>query len=265
MPKRSKALPHRTDKLRFPRYHTGTQAGALANLWRGRTTPNVQLRPESRSVVFSYEFKAPRDIPPELDHLIDSLVVGWHDEFQGAIEKTLSTKPSEGRTYDHYVQQNIHKTIISSFADGKQVKEFGEAAPGRSDPDPAIALSVLKRYSETKRQIKLVRKNTPGRSLEVGKKIEQQVEAVGLNVQTIKTVLQKKFGDSSIKPLFAGPAAEISRLIVAEELKINKGSLRINVSTYLHYAKKIVNALQGTESSDDSKRDIGVKPEAKLP
>ena len=100
---------------RFPRLYKGVPAAALASLLRSNPLFKVKLPSDRMSVVFSYEFSVPDQIPPQFLELYEVLFSGGRKHWKSAL--SVAKKKAEERKNRALGRvHNFHQGIlIDSF------------------------------------------------------------------------------------------------------------------------------------------------------
>jgi hypothetical protein len=265
-------------RQRFPRYHSGSQAAALSNLWQTKARFEVQLHPETKSLAFVYSFPAPANIPPDCESLYDALFGIYRVELEKRLQKALETREFGRRRpapnyidkfHHHAIQdgmsgwfrelyQSIPKDFPAAVETAKNENEkFVALAPKRSGPDAQLALIVLERVSQVLASVKLLR-NTVDPSLQ--DRLDEtaliaEIKKSGLRLEAVQAAVQELLNDPevrSVKAIIGDSFTDkvMTHSIVQSELALDKRNpLKISVRTYVRKAKQLLNALRDSAQS----------------
>jgi hypothetical protein len=269
-------------RQRFPRYHSGSQAAALFNLWQTEAHFEVQLDPETKSLIFKYRYPIPARIPPDCEHLYDAFFGIYRVELEKRLQEALETRTS-GRPALNYIKKfhhhaiqdgmtgwfrELYKSIPKDFPDAVETernenKKFADLAPKRSRPDGQLALMVRERVPQVLASVKLLRNKVDPSLRELSDEtgLVKIIEEHELSLEAIREALKKLSGDktlTSLKPLFSDsytPRA-VAHAIVESELKLAKRNpLGFSARTYVRTANQFLTALRDPErpviSSDE--------------
>jgi hypothetical protein len=257
-------------RQRFPRYHSGSQAAALSNLWQTETRFEVQLHPETKSLAFVYSFSAPANIPPDCESLYDALFGVYRVELEKRLREALETLKSGrpalkyiGKFHNHAIRdgmsgwfRELYKNIPAELAQG-EIEKFSALSPKRSGPDAQLALIVLERISQVLASVKLLRE-TVNPSLQ--DRLDEttliaEIKKSGLRLEAVQAAMQELLNDPEVKSVKAiigdvFTQKVMAHSIVQSELAIDKRNpLKISVRTYVRKAKQLLNALHDSTQS----------------
>lgn len=253
-------------RQRLPRYHTGSQAAALSNLWQTEARFEVRLHPETRSLGFVYSFSAPANIPADCESLYDALFSGYRVELEQRLQDALKSRTS-GRPVTKYIDQIHHRAIQDAISEWfrelytsvpeknakSEIEKFTELAPKRSGPDAQLALIVRERFLEIRASIKFLRKTVQPNLLDRSDEsaLIEKIEKSGLRLEAVKRALRALFDDpemKTVKPLFFGgrftPTVLTSSIVESELALDNRNPLNILARTYVNRANQLLNALR---------------------
>jgi hypothetical protein len=258
---------------RFARYHTGGQTAALASLWQTEAEFEVQLHLETKSLVFTYSFPAPVNIPLDCEGLYDALFSVYRVELEKRLRDALKSLKS-GRPVSTYID-NFHHRAIQDGISGwlrelyrtnpaliekaqEQINDFALLSPKRSGPDAQLALIVRERVLQVLESVKLLRKNVNPNWLELSDEnaLVKEIEKSGLRVEAVRGALQELFKDehwTSVKALFGDsftPIVMTHSIVLSELASDKRNPLKISVRTYVRKAKQLLNAMRAPIQSE---------------
>lgn len=263
-------------RQRFPRYHSGSQAAALSNLWQTEARFEVQLDPETKSLTFKYRYPIPVKIPPDCEHLYDAFFGVYRVELEKRLQEALETRES-GRPAPNYIKKfhhhaiqdgmsgwfrELYKSIPKDFpaaveTEKNENEKFAALAPKRSGPEGQLALMVRERVPQVLASVKLLRNN-------VDPSLRDRLDETALIAEIKKSGLRLEAVQAAIKDLLNDPEVRsvkaiigvsfthkmMAHAIVQSELALDKRNpLKISVRTYVRKAKQLLNALRDSAQS----------------
>ncbi len=257
---------------RFPRYHSGSQAVALANFWQTQAQFEIQLDSDTRSLVFKYRYQIPAKIPPDCGSLYDSLFSVYRIDLEKQLRDALQSLRS-GRPALDYINKFHHRAIregILGWLRGvydnpsvpletkqEQIRRYDALPTKHSGPDAQLALSVWARVEEVLALVKHLRKtiklNLLTRTDE--KALVNEIEKNGLRLEDVRAALRSLSGDqnwNSVKAFFDksfGSTAMAHSIVQSELAPRISTALGISVRTYVRRAKQLLEALRDREKS----------------
>jgi hypothetical protein len=261
-------------RQRFPRYHSGSQAAALSNLWQTEARFEAQLDPETKSLIFKYRYPIPVRIPPDCQHLYDAFFGIYRVELEKRLQEALETRKF-GRSASDYIKKfhhhaiqdgmsewlrGLYKSIPKDFpaaveTEKNENNKFAALAPKRSGPEGQLALMVRERVPQVLASVKFLRNNVDPSLHEVLDEtgLLEAIQEHGLALGAVRLALQKVTNDetlASVKPLFseAYTARTVAHAIVESELTLaERNPLGISARTYVRRANQLLNALRDPE------------------
>jgi hypothetical protein len=257
---------------RFPRYHTGSQASALANFWQTEARLEVRLDPETKSLVFKYCYPVPAKIPPDCDHMYDAFFSVYRIDLEKHLEGSLQCLKS-GRPALKYIDKFHHRaiqdgvfrwfsemynnSIVPPETKEEQIRKLDALPSKRSAPDAQRALIVWSRVKQVLTSVRLLRKTVDSKLLSRWDEnaLVKEIEKNGLRLEDVQAALQNLSGDPKWKGVRAffdnsfGPTP-LAHSIVQSELALDKrASLKFSVRKYVRRANQLLEALRDGERS----------------
>lgn len=257
---------------RFPRYHSGSQASALANFWQTEARIEVQLDPETKSLIFKYCYPVPAKFPPDCDDLFDAFFsvyrVDLEKQFQDSLQRLKSGRPALkyiDKFHNRAIQDGVFGWLrevyaspsIPSETKEQQIRRFDALPSKRSRPNAQLALIVWARVKQVLTLVKLLRKTVDPRLFDRTDEsaLVKELEKNGLRSGNIQAALRDLSGDPNWNGVRAFFDVSFSRTalahsIVQSEFDLDKRSpLKMSVRTYLTRANQLLEALRDREQS----------------
>jgi hypothetical protein len=198
---------------RFPRIHPGDTSAALAVLLRSDPAFKIRFPKNRISVVFSYEYSIPDQLPPEFLALYDPFFTGrleyWKKSLVIAKNKAEQRKKRGlGRVHNFHqgvltdgFEINLCESPSWAFEEGREeeltrFKKDSALATGRK-PDAWTACRAAIRFRQLNEIMKdMLHRLRAKRSQAINKelKVKEEIERSKLSQDLIKKALTKMYG-----------------------------------------------------------------------
>jgi hypothetical protein len=269
---------------RFPRIHPGDTSAALALLLRSEPVFRIKFPKDRMSVVFSYEYSIPDQLPPELLELyVPSFTGGlqyWKNSLAVAKKKAEEEeKRAFGRVHNFHqgiLTDGFEINLLDSWAFGEGNLAHREEELARFQKDSALAsgrkpnawtaCQAAMRFRQLDEILKdmLHRlKAKPSQAINQEARIKKAIERTKLSQKLIRRGLVDSYGEGTDIALLLERRVHhktIARGIVRCELKDRGCDLSlISGSTYIAHGIRILDALNAFTKRQKSDR-VGTNP-----
>jgi len=205
-----------TERKRFPRLLTGEAAAALVSVLHWKPVFKVRLPKGKMSVVFSYKFSVPAQIPPEV---LDLYAVLFNDR-GGHWNRSLSVAKKKAEARRKRALGRVHNFLQSILTDAFKIWLFESWGPGAdyrakrkghllefktqsrltpgTKPDPRAALLAAIRFRELDEEWKKILLRLKTKAPQATKKdvqIKEEISRSGFPLEIVRRSLAKIYDE----------------------------------------------------------------------
>lgn len=256
--------------MRFPRVYAGDAASALASILRSHPVFKVELPRDKRSVVFSYEFSVPEQIPPEFLDLYEVLFIDGRDYWEEAVV-AAKKEAEEGKKRELGRVHNFHRSILTEsfktwlfdswglradyIAQRKEhlerFKKDSALARG-TKPDAGTAFMAAIRFRQLDGKVREVLhrlKAKPSHAIKKVAQVKEEIKRSELSQELFRRALTIIYGEGTeitfmelLTPRLRHE--RVARAMVSSELKVQGWDLDlISADTYIDYGTRLLDVL----------------------